>query len=111
MNPCDRHTGDFGNMLIHNSAILWLKNFFSEIGPDFEYELPILNMFTLLSDHWLRHNVHGGQAETHELIWRSCNITQELLEFLHPSAIVVMHCATNTSSGRRHLFFGGVQHP
>jgi hypothetical protein len=111
INPCDHHTGDFGDMLINNSIILWLKNFFSEFSLNFEYDVLILDMFTLLSDHWLRHNVHRGQAETHELIRRSCDITQELLEFLQPSTIVVMHCATNTSSGQRHPFFGSVQHP
>jgi hypothetical protein len=112
MNPCDRHTGDFGDMLTTGSAILWLKEFFNDIGLDFEYDVSILDMFSLLCDHWLQHNVHGGKhAETHQLILRSCNVTQELLEFLNPPTIIVMHCATNPCAVQRHPLFGSVQHP
>lgn len=65
MNPCDRHTEDFGDMFTECSALLWLRRFFADIGLNLEYDVPILDMFPYLSDHWLRHNMNGKHAETH----------------------------------------------
>ncbi|KAH8434446.1 uncharacterized protein LDX57_012093 [Aspergillus melleus] len=109
MNPCDRHTGDFGDMFTKNAALLWLKSFFGGVGLSLEHDVPILDIFSLLSTDWLRQG-HGGQSAEH-LIFRSCEITQDILEALNPPSIVVMQCVTNPHQGQRNSIFGRVQHP
>jgi hypothetical protein len=50
-------------------------------------------------------------GEHDELILRSCNITQKLVELLNAATIDAVHCAKNPRAVRRHPFLGGVQRP
>lgn len=111
-NPHKNHDKDFEDIFTPNSALTWTRNHLEEIGLDIEYDVPVLDICPMISDDWAQMKDRTGQlSELRQAIHDAYELTAQYLEALQPSTVVVLQCATNPCSVKKHAVLSSVQHP
>ncbi|GLA09957.1 hypothetical protein AnigIFM60653_001088 [Aspergillus niger] len=111
-NPYKNHDKDFQDIFTPDSALTWTRNILEEIGLDIEHDVPVFDICPMISDDWARMKARTGQlSELRQAIKDAYDLTAQYLEALQPSTVVVLQCATNPCSVKKHAVLSSVEHP
>ncbi|RDH27534.1 hypothetical protein BDQ94DRAFT_163521 [Aspergillus welwitschiae] len=111
-NPYKNHGEDFQDIFTPGSSLTWIRNLPEDIGVDIEYDIPVYDICPMISDDWAQMKARTGQlSELRQAIRDAYELTAQYLEALQPSTAVVLQCATNHCSVKKHAVLSSVEHP
>ncbi|RDH27271.1 hypothetical protein BDQ94DRAFT_175746 [Aspergillus welwitschiae] len=111
-NPYKNHGEDFQDIFTPDSALTWIRNLLEDIGLDIEYNVPVHDICPMISDDWAQMKARTGQlSELRQAIRDAYELTAQYLEALQPSTVVILQCATNPCSVKKHAVLSSVEHP